>query len=507
MTSCGILRTSYNLLASVHLSCLSVRSIRSNLSQICYWLVSLDPLPKIELQPMFQTCLSVIILLTFVVSTSCLSIFMVSPLMEPFKGKMILAPLTKGGNLPFRRLCADFGMQVSMGEMVFARMLNKGNHIEQARLRRAPNEDFFGVQIATNNVEEGLEAIKRAKDAGADFVDLNCGCPIYEATRRGLGSALLRSPSKLGTLVHGMASSQNLPVSVKVRLGCETETINVHDVVQSLCSAGAAAVTIHGRTAQQRYTKPADWKLIRDVVKANIDSGVPIVGNGDILMHYEARRRMLESGVESVMVGRGALIKPWIFKEFRDNQSWEPSEAERIAIYRTLTCYMKEHFGNDDLGRKITWKFLPWHFDFLTRYRALPEAEYGTDSLDDEPLIQKRATLVFDEMTPLEQLLSHRSPKVHDLISNALWESDSDAHAVSLLKALAESADLKNIQVVDDESNETLELANVPSNNKRRKFGRRGRDPKPPRTEQEIVAIRAERAAKKARLAAESTVL
>lgn len=100
---------------------------------------------------------------------------MTPPLKARLQGQMILAPLTRGGNLPFRRLCADFGCNAAMGEMVFARMLLKGDRIEHARLRRAPNEPFFGVQIATNEVEEGIGAAKLAADAGADWVDLNCG--------------------------------------------------------------------------------------------------------------------------------------------------------------------------------------------------------------------------------------------------------------------------------------------------------------------------------------------
>ena len=100
-----------------------------------------------------------------------------SRLLDPLQGKMILAPLTRGGNLPFRRLCADYGMEVSFGEMVYARSLLKGNRQEQARLRRAPNEQFFGVQIATNDLEEGLHAAAIVAESGADFVDLNCGCP------------------------------------------------------------------------------------------------------------------------------------------------------------------------------------------------------------------------------------------------------------------------------------------------------------------------------------------
>jgi tRNA-dihydrouridine synthase 3 len=162
-----------------------------------------------------------------------------SPLSEPLQGKMILAPLTRGGNLPFRRLCVDYGMEVSFGEMVYARNLLKEaqrgrNGPEQARLRRAPNEQFFGVQIATNDIEEGLAAAKIVAESGADFIDLNCGCPIYEATRRNLGSALLRNPERLASLVEGLAGGSSLPVSVKVRLAAMGGEVNINEVAGAL---------------------------------------------------------------------------------------------------------------------------------------------------------------------------------------------------------------------------------------------------------------------------------
>ena len=314
-----------------------------------------------------------------------------SSLSSRLSGQMVLAPLTRGGNLPFRRLCAEFGAEVTLGEMIFARQLLKGDVIERARLRRASNEQVFGVQIATNDVEEGVGAAKLAAAAGADWVDLNCGCPIHEATRRGLGSAMLRQPVRLERLVRGIAAGSPLPVSVKVRLASEGGDVNVREVVGRLRAAGAAAVTIHGRTAEARYSKAADWRLIAECVEDNAEAGggMPLLGNGDLLTQYEAHGRMAQSGVDGVMVGRGALIKPWIFKEFRDRRAWEPSAAERVAVYRQLACFMKEHFGDDAKGRRKAWYFLPWHFDFLSRYRPLPEEEFG-ERAAAAPLMQTR---------------------------------------------------------------------------------------------------------------------
>ena len=437
------------------------------------------------------------------------------------KGQMILAPLTRGGNLPFRRICADFGMEVAMGEMIFARMLLKGDRTEQARLRRAANEKLFCVQIATNDIEEGVSAAKLAADAGADWIDLNCGCPIYEATRRNLGSALLRHPDKLARLVRGIAAGSPLPLSVKVRIAAEGGDVNVREVVSKLRDAGAAAVTIHGRTATDRYSKAADWKVIAQVVEDGVLSAheairpvVPVLGNGDILTHFEARERIELSGVHGVMVGRGALTKPWIFQEFAEGRAWEPTAAERVGVYRRLACYMKEHFGDDARGRKMAWYFLPWHFDFLCRYRALPESTFGEQSRQ-QPLMQTRFEELPDEAPPLERLLNARGPEQHEWLASTLWEADSDAAAVSKLTEFAESSEWRAAGAHDANAglsgsarsigagafDETEELANIPSEDagggEGGKKQRRLRPEKPLRSEEEIAALRAVRAAKR----------
>lgn len=435
-----------------------------------------------------------------------------SQIQDSLRGKMILAPLTRGGNLPFRRLCADFGMDASVSEMIYARSLLRGDAVEQARIRRSINEPLFGVQIATNLIDEGVNAIDEilrledpSRNGAPDFIDLNCGCPIYEATRRGLGSSLLRSPTKLGTLVSGLVSQSKLPLTVKIRLGCEANTINCSHVVRELRQAGATAITIHGRTAQQGYSKDADWELITKVVEEGKKEGyghIPIIGNGDILTYYEARRFMERSGVNSVMVGRGALIKPWIFQEFNQNRSWNPDMNERIQVYRTLTAYMKDHFGDDAMGWKKSKFFLPWHFEFFCRYKNYPEEEYGDQSME-KPLIQNRYPTE-DDMSPLQILMSNRCTDAHQLIASALWESDSDMDALHKLESLAESALFKDIlQNGNIKEEQDEELANLPSKGKAGKWEkRRRRNPGPKRTDEEIAKIRAERAAKKERILA-----
>jgi tRNA-dihydrouridine synthase 3 len=117
---------------------------------------------------------------------------------------------------------------------------------------------------------------------------------------------------------------------------------------------------------EQRYKKPADWSLIQEVAAARC---VPLVGNGDVLTAYEARRRLASPGLLAVMVGRGALIKPWLFQEVREGRELSPSAAERVGVYRQLAAHMKEHFRDDERGKRSAFYFLPWHFNFFSRYR------------------------------------------------------------------------------------------------------------------------------------------
>jgi len=377
--------------------------------------------------------------------------------------QLLLAPLTRGGNLPFRRLCSDasffgeetqsrhLGANFTMSEMAFARMLFRGDRNvvrkERALLKKHESEQNFGFQIATKSSEEAIRAIALAEEGGATWVDLNCGCPIYEATRRGLGAELLKRPDSLAKLVGMIVANKetDMPFTVKIRLGPSDSKINVERVVEGLVGAGAAAVTIHGRTMTQRYTRPADWGMISKVGKGGY--GIPVIGNGDILTHYEAADRLAMEGVDALMVGRGALIKPWIFAEYSAGREFNPTARQRIGLYHRLATNFKEHFGTDDFGKRHSFYFLPWHFSFFCRYRHLPQDIFH-DMSRQAPLIQNsrlvddylqthssRDSLFPDE--PLEKLLRCEDTEVHLQIANILWDAHFPEDAVEALESFA----------------------------------------------------------------------
>ena len=323
-------------------------------------------------------------------------------------GAVVLAPMTKGGNLPYRRLCVELGARVTMSEMVVARRLKQKRKSEFALIRKAPDEPFFGVQLAGTNPEEMGWAAALVESRGADLIDVNLGCPIDHFTRKGLGDALARQPKRIGRIVDAMKKAVAVPVTVKIRLGWNDEMRNYLDQTRAAVDAGADAVFVHGRTRNTRYRQKADWDAIGEVVAT---LPVPVVGNGDLLFPHdidEARRR---SGCAGVMVARGALIKPWIFREAVDGYR-DLSADDRLAIYRRYADLALAHWGEDDHGRQRARAFIRWHVGFW--YRYVPRRPDGT-----WPGMQERESLPFAR-TPLEALLARTDEAAHDCLADAL---------------------------------------------------------------------------------------
>lgn len=348
-------------------------------------------------------------------------------------GSVILSPLTRGGNLPFRRLCRDFGAEITTSEMAYARQVVRRSRSELALLRRHSDEPCFGVQIAAGSTTEAVRAARMAVDHGAAFVDLNAGCPIHDTVRRGMGATLLRRPASMARILEAMVAEVSVPVTVKIRSGWD-QHINACEVARLAEEAGVAAVTVHARTKQQRYTKAADWELISQLVE---ERGIPVIGNGDILTWYEAVDRQDASGCASVMIARGALIKPWLFREIEERRSWEPTPEERIAIYYKLAGFMKEHFRDDQKGRDRTMRFLPFHLGFFCRYRPLPAEQYR-DASHSHPLMQTRIP-EDNDLPVLEALLRDPREDLHQLLADALWDSDSAGDAAKRFLDVAET--------------------------------------------------------------------
>lgn len=350
-----------------------------------------------------------------------------------FRGRVFLAPLTKGGNLPFRRLCLQLGCTVTMGEMAYAYQVRKRSKSELALLRKHPDETCFGAQIAASRADDALVAGNAAAERGAAWVDLNCGCPIHDVVKRRMGAVLLQRPAELHKLVAEMVKGIPVPVTVKIRLGWKEGEENASEVAKAIEEAGAAAITVHGRTREQRYSRAADWDAIARIAA---ERTIPVIGNGDLLTWYETHDRWQRSGVASVMLGRGALIKPWLFREVAEKQAWEPTALERLALYHDLAEKMKAHFRDDEKGKERAMRFLPWHFEWFCRYRPL-SAQRFVDGSRAHPLMQTRFADDEPDLSLLERLLRDARPELHTKLAELLWAAPDVATAEERAMALA----------------------------------------------------------------------
>jgi tRNA-dihydrouridine synthase 3 len=316
---------------------------------------------------------------------------------DTLTGALVLGPMTKGSNLPFRQLCAALGARILVSEMVVARRLRQKRRSEFALIRRAPTEACFGVQLAGNKPDEVAWAAALVEARGADFVDLNLGCPIDHFTRMGLGAALGRQLTRVRRIVEAMRAAVQIPVTVKIRLGWNADSRNYLELARAIADGGASAITVHGRTREARYRQPADWEAIAEVAST---VSIPVIGNGDLLFPHEVANRFASSGCAALMTARGALIKPWIFRELSTGY-WDISGEERVAIYRRYVELAVAHWGRrrqpvdtddatrdtsagtadsdaavstadaiDGHGRQRVRDFLRWHVGFWVRYAA-----------------------------------------------------------------------------------------------------------------------------------------
>eukprot|EP00696_Hemimastix_kukwesjijk_P011417 gnl/Hemi2/24330_TR8177_c0_g1_i1.p1 gnl/Hemi2/24330_TR8177_c0_g1~~gnl/Hemi2/24330_TR8177_c0_g1_i1.p1 ORF type:complete len:619 (-),score=180.01 gnl/Hemi2/24330_TR8177_c0_g1_i1:130-1986(-) len=283
-----------------------------------------------------------------------------------FTGKLYLAPLTTVGNLPYRRICKRLGADITCGEMALSSNLLQAQPSEWALLRRHPCEDVFGVQICGSNVEQMVKCAQLVEEqCSIDFVDINAGCPIDIICKRGAGSAMLDKPKRIQNIVTGMSQMLSCPLTIKMRTGKDEKCPTLHSIVPQLQGWGAQALTIHGRSRLQRYSRLADWEYIGRCAAL---TPIPVIGNGDILTWEEAVRLQESTHVSSLMLARGALIKPWLFTEIKERRHWDISSGERLDILRDFTNFSLEHYGSDAQGVfKARTMLLEW-LSFLHRY-------------------------------------------------------------------------------------------------------------------------------------------
>lgn len=281
----------------------------------------------------------------------------------------MLAPMAGVCDSPFKRVVRRFDpFSLLSSEIVNCDALLAGDAGMRRRLRLHPEESPAALQLSGHEPGPLARAAELAQEAGADLIDLNCGCPSPQLVKSGNGAALLRDPSRLAELFSAVRAVTRVPMSVKLRLGWQDARTGL-EVARLAQECGADAVWVHGRTAAQGYGGTADWDAIGAIKRA---LRIPVIGNGDVFTPQGAAERRTLSGADAIAVGRGAMGNPWIFRRVdRYLQTGEllpePTLAERLAAL-WLQCELLIADQGDEQGVRACRKHVAWYV------RGLPEA-------------------------------------------------------------------------------------------------------------------------------------
>ncbi|MCR4437990.1 MAG: tRNA dihydrouridine synthase DusB [bacterium] len=246
-------------------------------------------------------------------------------------GKAVLAPMAGVSDAPFRRLCRSYGAALVFTEMVSANGLVRGSARTWDYLRFADEERPIAVQLFGADPVVVAEAVQLVQQLRPELIDLNFGCPMPKVIRQGAGAALLKEPARMEAICRAAVGAATVPVTAKVRSGWHDGAQAV-EIARRLADCGVAAITVHARTRSAMFTGKADWRVIA-AVKAAVT--VPVIGNGDVVDAYSARQMMEQTGCDLLMVGRGALGNPFVFRHINQLLAGQepglPSVEDRIA--------------------------------------------------------------------------------------------------------------------------------------------------------------------------------
>lgn len=296
---------------------------------------------------------------------------------------LALAPMAGITDLPFRLICRRLGCDMTVSEMVSAKGLLYKNVKTTEMLRIDDGERPTAIQLFGSVPEELAEAARMVEASGADMIDFNMGCPVPKIVNNGEGSALMKQPQLAHDILAAMVKAVKIPVTVKFRAGWDDSSRNAVEIAKAVEAAGVSAVAVHGRTRQQFYEGKADWGIIAEVKQA---VKVPVFGNGDIFTVEDGLRMLAETGVDGLMIGRGADGNPWIFRELAavlrgEERPAAPSLQERLAQAAEhldmLIDYKGEHISVKEMRRHISayLKGLPHAAEFRGRFHKVDTRE------------------------------------------------------------------------------------------------------------------------------------
>lgn len=274
-----------------------------------------------------------------------------------FDNPYFMAPLAGITDAPFRRLCRRFGAGAVYSEMISAKGLYYNDKVTEKLLTIYEDELPVVYQIFGSDPETMAYAADALSSRKNCMIDINMGCPVPKVVKGGDGSALLREPEKISAIVSAVVKAAKKPVTVKIRTGWNDQTVNAVENARRIEAAGASAICVHGRTREQFYSGTADRSVIRQVKEA---VSIPVIGNGDIFDVKSCESMFEETGCDLVMIARGALGNPWIFRSLCEGVDYEPSPREKIDVIKAHFADVIEEKG-EYVGVRTMRKHVGWY--------------------------------------------------------------------------------------------------------------------------------------------------
>ncbi len=311
----------------------------------------------------------------------------------PLKSHAVLAPMAGVSDRAYRELCVRFGAAYCVSEMVSSKALSFNSKKSEELMEISDLERPCGIQIFGDDPKCMADAAKHALENKPDIIDINMGCPAPKISSNGSGSALMKNPRLCGEIVKAVTAVTDIPVTVKIRKGWDDDSVNAVEVAKICESAGAAAITVHGRTRQQYYKPPVDY----DIIKAVRESvSVPVIANGDIDSAERAKEVMDITGCDLVMIGRATLGNPWIFSQinaYLENPNVKihtPDLEERLGVMIEHIGKMVEYKG-EHMAMLQARKLVVGYFKGMKGAAALRNEAGKIKTLDDLYELRQKA--------------------------------------------------------------------------------------------------------------------